>query len=57
VKAPASVPIHQARIEKLRLMRRATGRRRSERVAISCAICEDATTITRKNSRKAPRPV
>jgi len=30
--------LDQARIEKLRLMRRATGRRRSVRVAISCAI-------------------
>ena len=42
--------IQNVRIEKLRLICRATGRRRSVRVAISCAICEDATTMTRKNS-------
>jgi hypothetical protein len=35
---------------------RTTGRRRSLRLATSCITCAIDTTITRKNSRKAPRP-
>ena len=38
-------------------MWRATGRRRSQRLISSCTICALAVTMTRKNSRNAPRPV
>ena len=55
-KAATKAPTNQARAEKLRLIWRASGRRRSQRLASSCATCAAAATTTRKNSRKAPRP-
>ena len=54
--AAASAPASQARYENERSMCRATGRRRSQRLVSSCTICALAATMTRKNSRKAPRP-
>ena len=55
--AAASTPSANARYEKLRSIWRATGRRRSLRLASSCTICAAAVAITSRNSRKAPRPL
>ena len=46
-KAALAAPMAQARHEKERLIARATGRRRSRRLASSCTICAAATTSTR----------
>ena len=54
--AATKAPMNQARSEKLRLMWRATGRRRNQRLANSCTTCAVAATKTRKKSRNAPRP-
>ena len=53
--AAVSAPVNQARAENWRSMRRASGRRRSHCDTPACTSCAQTATITRKNTRKAPR--